>query len=69
VTGRLAALHPGAAYHCKALETPRFGRHFDRLIRPETLDADSLRGRFRTHPARLRPLMPLLSWFMRAGNR
>lgn len=33
----LLAMHPGAAYHCEALEGPRYRAYFDELVRPEAL--------------------------------
>ncbi len=71
----LAALHPGSAYHCETLESPRYASLFDRLIRPEALEADSLRDvsvlvvPCRTHPQRLQPHRALLHAFMAAGGR
>lgn len=71
---RLAALHPGAAYHCDALETPRYAGFFNRLIRPEALDAAALDGvgtlivPCRTHPERLKRHWPLLRDFLAGGG-
>lgn len=70
----LAALHPGAAYHCDALEAPRYAGVFDRLIRPEALDHAALAGvttlvvPCRTHPERLKPHWPLLAAFLGRGG-
>lgn len=39
---RILAMHPGAAYHCEALEAPRYAGYFDELVRPESLSAEAL---------------------------
>lgn len=71
---RVAALHPGAAYHCDVFETPRYAGAFDRLIRPEALDAAALADvgvlvvPCRTHPERVRPHWPLLTEFLGRGG-
>ena len=70
----IAALHPGAFYHCEALEGPHFAHHFDRLIRPEALDAAALAGvtcllvPCRTNPARLLPHRALFEAFLNRGG-
>jgi hypothetical protein len=70
----IAALHGGSAYHCEALEGPRYAGLFDRLIRPEALDAAALDGvsalvvPCRTHPLRLAPHKALFDAFMAAGG-
>lgn len=70
----LAALHPGASYHCEALERPRYGGLFDRLIRPEGLDDASLAGAdtllvpCRTSPRRMAPHRDRLVAFLRGGG-
>jgi hypothetical protein len=70
----IAALNPGAAYHCDALEGPRYARFFDRLIRPEAFDAAALADAgtlivpCRTHPERLKPHWPLFAEFLAGGG-
>jgi hypothetical protein len=70
----IAALHPGAFYHCEALEGRRYGHFFRRLIRPERLDAAALNGvsclliPCRTNPARLKPHVALFDAFVARGG-
>ncbi len=74
MTVRLAAIHPGAAYHCETLEGSRYRSLFDKLIVPETLtentlaDVDTLFVPCRTNPERLRPSLPLLMSFLNRGG-
>jgi hypothetical protein len=74
MTISLAALHPGAFYHCETLEGARYKDLFGRLIVPETLneqvlsDVRTLMIPSRTNPDRLRPHLPLLMRFLGSGG-
>lgn len=70
----LAALHPGAFYHCEILEASRYSSLFDRLIVPEELNEENLadvRTLFipcRTNPERLHKCLSLLTSFLERGG-
>lgn len=70
----LAALHSGSAYHCEALEAPRYAHLFDCLLRPEALSDEALADvrmllvPCRTNPLRLAPHRALLSRYLEAGG-
>lgn len=70
----ILAVHAGAAYHCEALEAPRYARFFDRLVRPEELDRVAL-SEFdvvlvpcRTPASRMAPHRERLAAFLDAGG-
>ncbi len=70
----LAALHPGASYHCETLEGERYRGYFDKLIVPEELTSACLANvrtllvPCRTNPDRLLPRMPVLMDFLARGG-
>jgi hypothetical protein len=70
----ILAVHAGAAYHCEALEAPRYARFFDRLVRPEELDCVALSDfdvvlvPCRTPASRMTPHRERLAAFLDAGG-
>ncbi|TDX60508.1 hypothetical protein EDE12_12032 [Methylosinus sp. sav-2] len=74
VMTRILAIHPGTAYHCEALEAPRYARLFDALVRPEELGDIDL-SRFdivlapcRTPASRLAPHRARLEAYLAAAG-
>lgn len=70
----ILAIHAGAAYHCDALEAPRYAHLFDRLVRPEELDQvvmsdfDIVLAPCRTPASRLAPHKERFAAYLAGGG-